>query len=646
MPNPSANAYDAQSIQILEELEAVRKRPAMYIGSTDTRGLHHLVWEIVDNAIDETLAGFGKKITVTIGEDNSVIVEDEGRGVPVSNHQSGVSAAVIIFTKLHAGGKFGQDGSGYKVSGGLHGVGASVVNALSEFVQLDIYRDGSHYTMRFENGGEIAEPLKRIGDSTKTGTKVWFKPSADIFSTTIYHFPTLEERLKESAYLIKGLSIVLKDERSKVTQTFKYDEGLKAYIDFLHQSKTPIHEPVVISGFASDIEVEVAFQFTTAYSDQILSFVNNVRTRDGGTHETGFKTALTKTFNDYAQTYQLLNGKTKKLEGADIREGLTAIISILVPEPILQFEGQTKNKLGTAEARLAVENIVSEKLSYFFQENPSLSRQLIDRSIKAQMVRDAARKARDEARMEKKSKKNEPLLSGKLAPAQWKDKNLLELFLVEGDSAGGSAKQGRDRRFQAILPLRGKVINTEKAKIEDVLKNEEISTIIHTIGAGMTSDFDLDACNYQKVIIMTDADTDGAHIQVLLLTFFFRYMRKLVEAGRIYIAKPPLYKVTLSRSAKEESMYAWDDAALEKISKKHKVKSIQRFKGLGEMNADQLYETTMNPNTRTLIQVKVDDLADTERRIRILMGDQVEPRRDWIEANVSFSQEDTFEIED
>ena len=645
MPNPSLTAYDAESIQILEELEAVRKRPAMYIGSTDTRGLHHLVWEIVDNAIDETLAGYGQKITVTICEDNSVIVEDEGRGVPVSNHQSGLSAAVIIFTKLHAGGKFGQAGSGYKVSGGLHGVGASVVNALSEFLQLDVYRDGGHYTMRFENGGVLKEPLARIGDSPKTGTKVWFKPSADIFSTTIYHLPTLEERLKESAYLIKGLSVVLKDLRSNTRQTFQYNEGLKAYLDFLHQAKTPIHEPLVIHGSFHDIEVEVAFQFTTAYSDQILSFVNNVRTKDGGTHETGFKTALTKTFNDYAQTYQLLNGKTKKLEGADIREGLTAIISILVPEPLLQFEGQTKAKLGTAEARLAVETIVSEKLSYFFQENPSLSRQLIDRAIKAQMVRDAARKARDEARMEKKSKKNEPLLSGKLAPAQWKDKTLLELFLVEGDSAGGSAKQGRDRRFQAILPLRGKVINTEKAKIEDVLKNEEISTIIHTIGAGMTSDFDLDACNYQKIIIMTDADTDGAHIQVLLLTFFFRYMRKLVEAGRIYIAKPPLYKVILAKKG-EESVYAWDDEALEKLLKKQKVKSIQRFKGLGEMNADQLFETTMNPNTRTLIQVKVDDLADTERRIRILMGDQVEPRRDWIEANVSFSQEDTFEIED
>ena len=644
MPTNEAAHYDADSIQILEELEAVRKRPAMYIGSTDTRGLHHLVWEIVDNAIDEALSGYGKKIQVTIHEDNSITVSDDGRGIPVANHQSGKSAAHSIFTKLHAGGKFGQAGSGYKVSGGLHGVGASVVNALSDFVDVTIDRDGFTHHIRFEEGGEKVSPLETLNPSTKTGTTVHFKPSADIFSTTVYNFQILEERLRESAFLIKGLQIILNDKRTKQKAIYQYEKGLVAYLDFLHTQKQPVHEPVFIEGSFQDIQIEVAMQFTKSYSDQVLSFVNNVRTKDGGTHETGFKTALTKTFNEYATKYQLFNGK-KKLEGADIREGLTAIISILVPEPLLQFEGQTKNKLGTSEARNAVDQVVSEKLTYFFQENPKLSSELIDRAIKAQNVREAARKARDEARLEKKHRKKEPMLSGKLAPAQWKDKSLLELFIVEGDSAGGSAKQGRDRRYQAILPLRGKVINTEKAKIEDVLKNEEINTIIHTIGAGLSGDFDMDACQYNKIIIMTDADTDGAHIQVLLLTFFFRYMRQLVEAGKIYIAKPPLYKVTFGGKS-NKSEYLWDDDALEKQIKKQKPKSIQRFKGLGEMNADQLYETTMNPQTRTLIQVKVDDLADTERKIKILMGDQVEPRREWIESNVSFSQDDSFEIED
>lgn len=637
--------YDADSIQILEELEAVRKRPAMYIGSTDTRGLHHLVWEIVDNAIDETLAGYGKKISVTILEDNSIVVEDEGRGVPVAMHATGVSAAFIIFTKLHAGGKFGQDGSGYKVSGGLHGVGASVVNALSDFLQIDVYRDGFHYAMRFENGGVVAHPLTQLEATKKTGTRVHFKPSAESFSTTVYNFQTLEERLRESAFLIKGLAISLHDTRSKTQITYQYHDGLISYIDFLHQQKKTIHAPLFIEGDAAGIHVEVALQFTTAFSDQLLSFVNNVRTRDGGTHETGFKSALTKIFNEFSVSLGLFNGK-RKLEGADIREGLTAIVSILVPEPLLQFEGQTKNKLGTSEARNAVDQVVSEHLTYFFQENPNLTKELIDRAVKAQNVRDAARKARDEARMEKKSRKKEPLLSGKLAPAQWKDKALLELFLVEGDSAGGSAKQGRDRRFQAILPLRGKVINTERAKIEDVLKNEEINTIIQTIGAGLAVDFELADCRYNKIIIMTDADTDGAHIQVLLLTFFFRYMRQLVEAGKIYIAKPPLYKITYHEKGKPKSAYLWDDFALEEAQKTHTIKNIQRFKGLGEMNADQLFDTTMNPGTRTLIQVKVDDLADTERRIKILMGDQVEPRRDWIEANVSFTHDDPFRVEE
>jgi len=637
--------YGADSIQVLEELEAVRKRPGMYIGSTDARGLHHLVWEIVDNAIDEALAGYGKEIIVTIKEDNSIVVKDYGRGVPIENHSTGKSTLEIIYTKLHAGGKFGQAG-GYKVSGGLHGVGASVVNALSEFLDVTVARNGKSYNMTFSEGGRRVTTLKENGESKRNGTTVWFKPDSEMFSTTVFNFQTLSERLRESAFLIKGLKMTLIDERSKQKETYLYEDGILSYIDYLNQNRQTIHETVFFEGEHETIEVEVAFQFTKTYTDQIISFVNNVRTRDGGTHETGFKAAITKIFNEYALRNGTLKDKSKKLEGADIREGLSSIISIRVPENLLQFEGQTKNKLGTSEARSAVENIVSEKLTYFFEENPQLTNMLIERAVKAQNARDAARKAREEARLEKKHRKKEPILSGKLAPAQSKDKSKIELYLVEGDSAGGSAKQGRNRRFQAILPLRGKVINTEKARIEDVLKNEEINTIIHTIGAGLGSEFDLSQCNYNKIVIMTDADTDGAHIQVLLLTFFFRYMRELVEAGKVYIALPPLYKISFKRGKKEEILYAWSDEELQKLLEVKKNVNIQRFKGLGEMNADQLYETTMNPESRTLIKVMIDDLADAEKRIKILMGDQVEPRRDWIEANVSFTNEDNFEIKE
>ncbi len=645
MPKQPLDHYGAQNIQILEELEAVRKRPAMYIGSTDARGLHHLVWEIVDNAIDEVLAGYGQEINVTIKEDNSIVVEDFGRGVPIETHQNGQSALQVIYTKLHAGGKFGQSGA-YKVSGGLHGVGASVVNALSEFLEVTVTRDQTRYFMRFEAGGEIVSPLEILGPGKRQGTKVHFKPNPELFSTTVYNYQTIQERLKESAYLIRGLKITLHDERSKQKEFFMFNEGILSYIEDLHKQKKAVHDTLFFEGVQDTIEVEVALQFTMAYSDQILSFVNNVRTRDGGTHETGFKTALTRLFNEYALRFGQLKDRQKKLEGADIREGLTAIVSIRVPEPLLQFEGQTKNKLGSAEARSAVESVVLSQLGYVFDESPQLAQQLIDRSIKAQNVREAARKARDEARLERKHRKQEPLLSGKLAPAQSKDKTQRELYLVEGDSAGGSAKQGRNRRFQAILPLRGKVINAEKAKIEDVLKNEEINTIIHTIGAGLNSEFDLEQCQYNKIIIMTDADTDGAHIQVLLLTFFFRYMRKLIEAGKIFIALPPLYKLSYKKRAKDHHEYVWDDDGLQALLNVHKNAHVQRFKGLGEMNADQLYETTMNPETRTLIQVTIDDFADTEKRIKILMGDQVEPRRDWIEHHVTFTQEDSFSIKE
>ncbi len=638
------NNYNAESIQILEELEAVRKRPGMYVGSTDSRGLHHLVWEIVDNAIDEVLAGFGDEISVTIKEDNSVVVTDNGRGVPVDLHKSGKSALEIIYTKLHAGAKFGQAG-GYKVSGGLHGVGASVVNALSEFVDVTVYRDKKIYNMRFSNGGQTVSQLKLVGESKSNGTSVWFKPDSEIFTSTVFNYQTIVERLRESAFLLKGLKIILIDERSKNQKEFFYEDGIISYIDFINKTKKPIHEPKFLEGIALDIEVEVAFQFTKSYTDQLISFVNNVRTKDGGNHETGYKSALTKLFNEYGQKVGLLkNGK--KLEGADIREGLTTILSVRIPENLLQFEGQTKNKLGTPDARTAVEQVVSEKMTYFFEENNNLTYTLIEKALRAQTVRDAARKAREEARLEKRKSKIETNLSGKLSPAQTKNPAKNELYLVEGDSAGGSAKQGRDRRFQAILPLRGKVINTEKAKIEDVLKNEEVNTIIHTIGAGLGPDFDINKCNYAKVIIMTDADTDGAHIQVLLLTFFFRYMRELVEAGKVYIALPPLYKVTHKVKGKNVFTYAWNDEKLQEITNGHKNTTIQRFKGLGEMNATQLWDTTMDPATRTLIQVNIDDLADADQRITILMGDKVEPRRDWIESNVEFGSEDDFVIGD
>ncbi len=637
--------YNAQSIQILEGLEAVRKRPGMYVGSTDARGLHHLVWEIVDNSIDEVLAGYGSNIKVTVKEDNSVIVSDDGRGMPVDMHSSGISAVEVIFTKLHAGGKFGASGSAYKVSGGLHGVGASVVNALSEFLEVTVHRDGLMYQMRFEKGGKKVKELIVIGETKKNGTEVWFKPDASIFSSTLFNYAILEERLRESAFLIKGLKMQLVDERSKQKATYVFEEGVKAYVDFLNAQKTPIHSAEYFYGTASEIEVDVAFQYTKSYSENIISFVNNVRTKDGGTHETGLKSAFTKVFNDFGRKLNLMKANDEGLEGADVREGLTAIVSVRIPENLLQFEGQTKNKLGSPEARPAVETVVSEQLSIYMTENPQVCVDLIEKGLFARNARDAARKAREDARLVKKVSKTETILSGKLSPASSKNPKVNELFLVEGDSAGGSAKQGRDRRFQAILPLRGKVINSEKQKMEDVLKNEEIATIISTVGAGLGSDFNLNKCNYNKVIIMTDADTDGAHIQVLLITFFFRYMRPLVEAGKLYIALPPLYKIT-KLGKKEEVKYAWTEEDRETICRLYKTYNIQRYKGLGEMNAPQLWETTMDPTSRTLIKVTIDDMADAEQRISILMGDDVEPRKEWIDANVSFVSEDDFKLKE
>ena len=638
-------SYTAQSIQILEGMEAVRKRPGMYVGSTDARGLHHLVWEIVDNAIDEILAGYGSAIRVVVKEDNSILVVDDGRGMPVDMHSSGVTAVEVIFTKLHAGGKFGGAGGAYKVAGGLHGVGASVVNALSEFLEVTVHRDGLMYQMRFERGGKKVKELLVIGETKKSGTEVWFKPDATIFSTTLFNFQTLEERLRESAFLIKGLKVQLIDERSRQRETYQYDDGLTAYIDYLNIQKTALHPTTAFDGKSNDIEVEVAFQYTKSYSENLISFVNNVRTKDGGTHETGFKSAFTKVFNDYGRKIGIIKEKDEGLDGADIREGMTAVVSIRVPENLLQFEGQTKNKLGSPEARPAVESVVIDQLNTFMTENPQIAASLLEKALNARNARDAARKAREDARLVKKVSKTETILSGKLSPAQTKNAKINELFLVEGDSAGGSAKQGRDRRFQAILPLRGKVINSEKQKMEDVLKNEEIATIISTIGAGLGSDFRIDKSNYNKIIIMTDADTDGAHIQILLITFFFRYMRPLVEDGKVFIALPPLYKIT-RQGKKEETKYAWNEDERETICKTYKSYNIQRFKGLGEMNAPQLWDTTMNPETRTLVRVTIEDLADAEQRISILMGDNVEPRKEWIDANVSFASDDDFKIKE
>lgn len=635
--------YTDDSIQVLEGLEAVRKRPGMYIGSTDQRGLHHLVFEIVDNSVDEALAGFGDVIKVTVHKDNSISVEDNGRGIPTGMHSSGRPTTEVIFTVLHAGGKFGQ--GGYKTSGGLHGVGASVVNALSEWFEVTIFREGSKYFQRFENGGKPADTIQKLGKTNKKGSIIHFKPDTAIFSTIVYNFETLSERLREAAFLLKGLKVELIDERDEIKEAYQFRDGLKSFVSYINEEKDTLHQVVSFEGEQQGVEVDFAFQFNDGYVESMLSFVNHVRTKDGGTHESGARTGITRTFNDYARKNSLLKEKDKNLEGTDIREGLTAIVSVRIPEEILQFEGQTKGKLGTPGARSVVDAVVSEKLSYFLEENPDVAGMLIKKAIKAKEAREAARKAREDARTGKKKKRKESLLSGKLTPAQSKDAKKNELFLVEGDSAGGSAKQGRDRKFQAILPLRGKVINTEKAKLEDVFKNEEISTIIHTIGAGVGGDFDLEDVQYDKIIIMTDADTDGAHIQVLLLTFFYRYMRSLVETGKVYIALPPLYKISKGKGKNEKVVYAWNDDEMKRTIKEFKNGYvIQRYKGLGEMNADQLWETTMDPESRTLIRVTIEDLARAERRVTTLMGDKVEPRRKWIEGHVEFGMAEDASI--
>ncbi len=632
----SKDTYDESSIKILHGLEAVRKRPGMYIGSTDKRGMHHLVWELVDNAIDEVINGYGNYIKILMHKDGSITVADNGRGVPIGMHESGVSTPEVIYTVLHAGGKFEE--SGYKVSGGLHGVGASVVNALSKWMNVTIYRDGKISEIKFKNGGEVDVPLREIGKSNKTGTIVTFMPDKDIFKNANFSFTTISERMQESAFLLSNVTIEVIDEEDNLNAKYHYENGLISFVEYINEDKNAMHKPVNFKSVKNRIEVEIALQYTDSYNEQILSFVNNVKTGDGGSHEVGFKTGLTKAFNDYAKSNNLLK-KNTSLDGGDLREGLSAIVSVKIPEDLLQFEGQTKGKLGTPEARTAVEAVTSENIRFYLEENKEIALSILSKAEKSKMAREAARKAREQVRKGMGKTNKERVLSEKLAKATGKDYSKNELFLVEGDSAGGSAKSFRNRVTQAILPLRGKVLNTEKASTHEIEQNQELKQIEYAIGAGLGADFDYKESNYGKVIIMTDADVDGSHIQILLITFFYRFMRPLIEQGMLYIATPPLYGVETSKG----KVYIATDEELEEYKKTIKGSpKIQRFKGLGEMDPDELYSTTMDPHNRHLIRVTLNDASLAEKRISVLMGDKVEPRKEWINENVNFSLEDDF----
>lgn len=631
--------YDESSIVILEGLDAVRKRPGMYIGSTDSKGLHHLVWEIVDNAIDEALNGYGDEITIILEKDGSVTVEDHGRGMPVGKHKSGVSTLQVIFTILHAGGKFTSHG-GYTSAGGLHGVGASVVNALCTWCKVMVHDGKDVWSMTFENGGSKIGKLEKVGKTNHTGSIVSFKPDPSIFKSVHFSYSTICERAQEDAFLLKGLKMIVRDKRKEEREVvYQYEDGLKAFIEEVNQDHTPMHDPISFRGESKQIIVEGCFQYTDEYQENIFSFTNMVRTRDGGSHETGAKQAFTKVFNEYARKNGFLKEKDKGFEGNDVREGLTLVINLTIPEDYLQFEGQTKEKLGTPEAKPATETVVSENLRYFLEENKEVANALVRKIIKAAQARNAARKARADIRNGKGKNRSERVLSGKLASAQSKDARRKELYLVEGDSAGGSAKQGRDSKYQAILPLRGKVLNTEKASLEAIEKNEELNTIIHALGAGVGANFTAEDSNYYKVIIMTDADDDGAHIQNLLLTFFYRYMRDLITHEMLYIALPPLYRI--AKAGKEYYLYTNEELD----EKKNELKNgytITRYKGLGEMNATQLWDTTMNPESRTLLCVTIENAMMAEKRVTELMGDKAELRRNWIEDNVVFTLEDDY----
>lgn len=640
--NNFKNSYGADDIHIMKGLEGVRKRPAMYIGSTNAMGLHHLVWEVVDNAVDEALSGFGNKIVVTIHKDGSLSVLDEGRGIPVGiNKETGRPAVEVVFTELHAGGKF--DGAVYKTAGGLHGVGASVTNALSEWLDATVYQNGGIYHLRFENGGHLVTPLEQLGTTKKHGTLVRFKPDATIFSTVEFKWETICNRLQESAFLMKGVHFVIIEEKTNQIQEYCYENGLNEYVSNINANKRPLTPVIDFSDVdeATGISSEIALQWCNEdYNETLYSYVNNVRTRDGGTHETGFRTGITKAINDFAEKYNIAKGK--KLEGSDIREGLTAIISLKVPEKVLEFEGQTKGKLGTPQATTIVSNFIYNKITYYLTENKEIAINIINKCVASANARIAARKAKDEARNNKKSKQN-VILSDKLTPAQSKDFAKNELFIVEGDSAGGTAKKGRDRLHQAILPLRGKPLNTDSISMEKLLHNEEFATIINTIGAGFGQSFDIEDIKYGKIIIMTDADTDGAHIQTLLLTFFYHYMRQLITSGHVFIAVPPLYRVFKEENHKLTQQYAWDDEGLEQAKAKvGKGYKINRYKGLGEMDAIQLKETTMDPKTRLLVQVDIEDPFLVEKRVNVLMGKDTSIRKKWVEENVDFSKEDAF----
>ncbi len=630
--------YDASQIQILEGLEAVRKRPGMYIGSTSEKGLHHLVYEIVDNAVDEALAGFCSVIDVTVNKDNSILVKDNGRGVPVGIHpKAGISSLEVVYTILHAGGKFG--GGGYKVSGGLHGVGASVVNALSEWMEVKVYQDGKIHMQRYERG-KVAYPVKIVGDCPleKTGTDVCFLPDKEIFEETVFHFDTLKTRLRETAFLTKNLKIILRDDREEpqIVREFHYEGGIKEFVEYLNKSKEALYPNVIYcEGIKNNVNVEVAMQHNDSYIDNCYSFVNNIITPEGGTHLVGFRNALTKTFNDYARKNKLLKENEQSLSGEDIREGLTTIISVKIEEP--QFEGQTKQKLGNSEARGAVESIVSEQLTYFLEQNPNVARIICEKSILAQRARDAARKARELTR--RKSVLDSTSLPGKLADCSDKDPKNCEIYIVEGDSAGGSAKNARSKHTQAILPLRGKILNVEKARLDKVLGNEEIKAMITAFGTGIHEDFDIDKLRYHKIIIMTDADVDGAHISTLLLTFIYRFMPELIKRGYVYLAQPPLYKLEKNKKV----WYAYSEEELTDILNevgRDNANKIQRYKGLGEMDAEQLWDTTMDPEKRVLLRVTMDEENSSEIDITFttLMGDKVEPRREFIEANAKYVQ--------
>lgn len=618
--------YGADQIQVLEGLEAVRKRPGMYIGSTSSRGLHHLVYEVVDNSIDEALAGYCDGVSVTIGEGDIITVEDNGRGIPVDMHETGKPAVEVIMTVLHAGGKFG--GGGYKVSGGLHGVGVTVVNALSEWLNVEVCRDGKRYEIKFERG-EVVQPLCEIGTSEKSGTKISFKPDGTIFDETVFHYDILRNRLRELAFLNRGVTVTLKDDRIDHVkeEVFHFEGGIISFVEQLNLNKDPFHEPVYVEGKRDTTIVEVCFQYNMGYTENTFAFANNINTHEGGTHLAGFKSGLTRSVNEYARKSGILKESEENLSGDDVREGLTTVISVKLTEP--QFEGQTKTKLGNSEVRGIVESVLGEHLDTFFEENPAVGRKVVEKAITASRAREAARKARELTR--RKNALEVSSLPGKLADCALKDNENTEIYIVEGDSAGGSAKQGRDRQFQAILPLKGKILNVEKARLDKILSNDEIRAMITAFGAGIGGDFDIEKRRYGRIIIMTDADVDGAHIRTLLLTFLYRYMKAFIEEGKVYIAQPPLYLLKKGR----QSWYLYSDQEMEKklVEIGREGIGIQRYKGLGEMNPEQLWETTMNPETRTLLRVEVEDAIEADRIFNELMGDKVEPRREFIDRN-------------